>query len=421
MQPSIASRLADVLADGGWRAKARPEQLPPAGAWNGWLFLAGRGAGKTRSGAEWICESVETGEAKRIALVAPTAHDARHVMVEGESGILSIAPAWNRPDYEPSRRKLTWKSGAEAFTFSSEEADRLRGPQFDLAWADELAAWTDPQTAWDMLMLGLRLGRHPRWLATTTPRPIKLLKDLLTRKDVVISRATTFDNAANLASTFLEAVKARYEGTRLGRQELNAELLSDTPGALWQLDWLDKGRVVRAPELKRIVVAIDPAVSNSEGSDETGIVVAGIDHNDHGYVLADLSGRYGPRDWAIKAVCAYRDHKADRIVAEVNNGGAMVETTLRMVDASVPYRAVHASRGKVTRAEPISALYEQGKIHHVGTFSALEDQMCSFTSDFDRNRAGYSPDRLDALVWCLTELMTTHRAETKTAAITGLI
>lgn len=192
----------------------------------------------------------------------------------------------NRPDYEPSRRKLTWKNGAEAFTFSSEEADRLRGPQFDLAWADELAAWTDPQACWDMLMLGLRLGQHPRWLATTTPRPIKLLKDLLTRKDVVISRATTFDNAANLAPTFLEAVKARYEGTRLGRQELNAELLSDTPGALWQLDWLDKGRVVRAPELKRIVVAIDPAVSNNEGSDETGIVVAGIDHNDHGYEQA---------------------------------------------------------------------------------------------------------------------------------------
>lgn len=422
MRRSLASLLADTLADGGWRAKARHEQLPPQGdAWNGWLFVGGRGAGKTRTGSEWVCEAVETGEAKRIALVAPTSHDARHVMVEGESGILSIAPAWNRPDYEPSRRKLTWKNGAEAFTFSSEEADRLRGPQFDLAWADELAAWTDPQACWDMLMFGLRLGSHPRWLATTTPRPIKLLKELLLRKDVVVSRATTFDNASNLASTFLEAVKARYEGTRLGRQELNAELLSDTPGSLWQLDWLDKGRVARAPELKRIVVAIDPAVSNTEGSDETGIIVAGVGHDDHGYVLADLSGRYGPRDWAIKAVRAYRDHRADRIVAEKNQGGDMVETTLRMVDASVPYRAVHASRGKVTRAEPISALYEQGKVHHVGTFSTLEDQLCGFTSDFDRNRAGYSPDRLDALVWCLTELMTTHRTETITKTIAGLI
>lgn len=421
---ALASRLADTLADGGWRAKARPSQLPPQGSgWNGWLVMAGRGFGKTRTGAEWIHELVQTGSAGRIALVAPTSADARDTMVEGQSGILRTAPAWNRPEYEPSKRRLTWRNGAIATTFSSEEADRLRGPEHDAAWADELGVWNDPQHTWDMLMFGLRIGAHPRWLVTTTPKPIKLLKELLAREshDVVVTRGSTFDNAANLAPSALAALRKRYEGTRLGRQELNAELLSDTPGALWQLDWLDKGRVARAPELKRIVVAIDPAVSNTEGSDETGIIVAGVGHDDHGYVLADLSGRYGPRDWAIKAVRAYRDHQADRIVAEKNQGGDMVETTLRMVDVSVPYRAVHASRGKVTRAEPISALYEQGKVHHVGTFTALEDQLCSFTNDFDRNRAGYSPDRLDALVWCLTELMTTHRTETITKAIAGMI
>lgn len=424
MQPNtqMFGKLADALST-SWRVLARPSQLPPDGDWNGWLVMAGRGFGKTRTGAEWVKEQVEAGIAKRIALIAPTSADARDTMVEGESGILAISSTWCRPDYEPSKRRLTWPNGAVASTFSSEEADRLRGPQFDLAWADELAVWNEPQATWDMLMFGLRLGKHPRWLATTTPKPIKLLKELLTRegKDVVVTRGSTFENEANLAGPFLTAIRKRYEGTRLGRQELNAELLSDTPGALWQLDWLDKGRVARAPELKRIVVAIDPAVSNNEGSDETGIIVAGIDPSDHGYVLADLSGRYGPRDWAFKAIQAYRDYKADRIIAEANNGGQMCESTIRMVDANVPYRAVHASRGKVTRAEPISALYEQNRVSHVGTFSTLEDQLCAFTSDFDRNRAGYSPDRLDALVWALTELMAVARTETKTSTLMGLI
>jgi phage terminase large subunit-like protein len=250
-----------------------------------------------------------------------------------------------------------------------------------------------------MAMFGLRIGEHPRWLFTSTPKPIKLLRDLIARegKDVVITRGSTFENAANLAPAFLEAISARYAGTRLGRQELEAEVLSDTPGALWQLDWLDRDRVECAPELKRIVVAIDPAVSTNEGSDETGIVVAGIGGDHHGYVLEDLSGRYQPHEWAAVAVAAYRRHKADRIIAEKNQGGDMVQSTIRMVDPNVSYRAVHASRGKVTRAEPVSALYEQRKVHHVGAFTKLEDQLCSFTSDFDRNRAGYSPDRLDAL------------------------
>jgi phage terminase large subunit-like protein len=406
---SLASALAETLADGGWRSKARPEQLPPPGDWNGWLVMAGRGFGKTRTGSEWVKEHVEAGTAGRIALIAPTAGDARDVMVEGPSGILAVSSSWCRPEYEPSKRRITWPNGATASTFSSEEADRLRGPQHDLAWADEIAAMSEPSAVWDMLMFGLRIGRHPKWLATTTPKPIKLLRELLARegKDVVVTRGSTFANAANLAPAFLEAIKARYGGTRLGRQELEAELLSDTPGALWQMDWLDRDRVTKAPELKRIVVAIDPAVSNNEGSDQTGIIVAGIDadKDKHAYVLEDLSGRYAPHEWAARAVAAYQRHRADRIVAEVNNGGLMVEETLRMVSRNVAFKAVHASRGKVIRAEPVSALYEQIKIHHVGTFTELEDQLCSFTSDFDRARAGYSPDRLDAAVWALSELM----------------
>jgi len=252
----------------------------------------------------------------------------------------------------------------------------------------------------------LRFGKRPRWLSTTTPRPIKLLKELLACQggDVVVTRGSTFENEANLAPTFLAAVRQRYEGTRLGRQELNAELLSDMPGALWQLDWLDRDRVTKAPELKRIIVAIDPAVSNNEGSDETGIIVAGVGADRQAYVLEDLSGRYAPHEWAAKSIAAYRRHQADRILAEVNNGGAMVEATIRALDPRVSFKSVHASRGKAVRAEPIAALYEQRKVHHVGDFSTLEDQLCAFTSDFDRARVGYSPDRVDALVWALTEL-----------------
>jgi predicted phage terminase large subunit-like protein len=404
--PSLAGALANTLADGGWRAKARPSQLPPPGDWLGWLMMAGRGFGKNFTGAGWINELVEARAAGRIALVAATAADARDTMVEGQSGLLRMAPPWNRPEYEPSKRRLTWPNGAIATTFSSEEADRLRGPEHDAAWADELAAWNDPQATWDMLQFGLRLGVRPRWLATTTPRPIKLLKELLARegKDVVVTRGSTFENEANLAPTFLAAVRSRYEGTRLGRQELNAELLSDTPGALWSMDWLDRDRVTTAPELKRIVVAIDPAVSNKEGSDETGIVVAGVTKGEHAYVLEDLSGRYAPHEWARRAIEAYVHHKADRIIAEVNNGGAMVEATIRNIAPRISFKAVHASRGKVVRAEPIAALYEQRRVHHVGTLATLEDQMCAFTTDFDRGRAGYSPDRVDALVWALTEL-----------------
>jgi predicted phage terminase large subunit-like protein len=321
-----------------------------------------------------------------------------------------------RPEYEPSKRRLTWPNGAIATAFSSEESDRLRGPQTDFIWGDELASWSDAQSTWDMAMFGLRLGTHPRCVVTMTPRPIKLLKDLLKREgdDVVVTRGSTFDNAANLAPPFLEAIRKRYEGTRLGRQELNAELLSDTPGALWQQDWIDRDRVEALPwgNLTRIVVAIDPAVTSGEDADETGIIVAGVDAAGVAYVLEDASGRYQPHEWATKAINLYRKHHADRIIAEVNNGGALVENTIRSVDPNVSYRAVHASRGKVTRAEPISALYEQGKVHHVGTFQQLEDQLCAFTSDFSRASAGYSPDRLDALVWAITELTLTKQRPT---------
>jgi predicted phage terminase large subunit-like protein len=405
---SMFSRLASALTD-DWASKARPEQLPPDGDWwTIWLILAGRGFGKTRTGAEWVRTLAEAATVHRIALVGPTAADVRDVMVEGESGLLSICPNWNRPIYEPSKRRITWNNGVIASMFSSEEPDRLRGPQHGAGWCDEVAAWKNIAEAWNMLQFGMRLGKAPRTLITTTPKPVKLLKELLAREgqDVAITRGSTYDNRDNLAPAFFSQIVRQYEGTRLGRQELNAELLTDTPGALWQVDWLDRDRVSQAPEeLRRVVVAIDPAISTNENSDETGIIVAGVDRRGHVYVLEDLSGKYGPHEWATRACEAYIRHKADRIIGEANQGGQMVESTIRAVSRNIPFKSVHASRGKVTRAEPVSALYEQGKVHHAGTFPALEDQMCAFTSDFDRARMGYSPDRVDALVWALTEFI----------------
>ena len=407
--PSLASTLAEALSASTWLDIARPNQLPPNSLWNIWLILAGRGFGKTRTGAEWVKGLAETGAAGRIALVAPTAGDCRDIMLEGESGIMSISSPWCMPLYEPSKRRLTWPNGAQATLFSAEESDRLRGPNHDAAWADELASWADPQAVFDMLMFTMRLGKHPRTVITTTPRPIGLIKSLVKREgqDVAITRGSTYENAENLSEPFLAAMKARYEGTRLGRQELFADVLSDTPGSLWSQAWLDRDRIPHVPfgGLIRIVVAIDPAVTSGEDADETGIVVAGIDDTGHAFILEDASGKYAPHEWAAVAIQLYKKYSADRIIAERNNGGDMVETTIRSVDLNVSYKGVHASRGKVTRAEPISALYEKGKVHHVGGFTKLEDQLCSFTSDFNRSTAGYSPDRLDALVWALTELM----------------
>jgi phage terminase large subunit-like protein len=405
MADSFAAQLAEALAV-SWPATARPNQLPPAGDWQVWLLLAGRGFGKTRTLAEWVCQQAASGWAGRIALVAATAADARDVLVEGQSGILAVSPPWFRPVYESSKRRLTWPNGAIATSFSAEEPERLRGPQHDAAVCDELGAWSRPET-WDMLQFGLRLGRHPRCVVATTPRPTRLVRELLGRegRDVTVTRGSTYENRANLAPGFFDQIIGKYEGTRLGRQELNAELLDDTPGALWSHSIIDAARLAAAPNLVRIVVALDPAATSGEEADETGIVVVGKDTQGHGYVLGDASGKHQPIEWAKIALAAYRGHHADRIVAERNNGGAMVEATIRMVDGNVPVTTVWASRGKVARAEPVSALYEQGRVHHIGTFPQLEDQMCAFTADFDRARAGYSPDRLDALVWGLTELL----------------
>jgi predicted phage terminase large subunit-like protein len=365
----------------------------------------GRGAGKTRSGAEWIRQRVESGQSSRIALVAQTPADVRDVMIEGESGICSISPSWNMPLYEPSKRRLTWPNGAFALAFSSYEPDRLRGPQFDTAWCDELASWHYARETWDNLMFTMRLGTDPRVAVTTTPKPMKLVKDLMNRPDCAISRGSTYDNVQNLPTQFFQTILNRYEGTSLGRQEIYAELMDEAEGALWRREWLDGNRVASAPDLHRIIIAIDPAVTASEQSDETGIVAVGLGEDDNIYILDDVSGRYSPDGWARAAIKLYSKLEADLIVGEVNNGGDMVEYTLRTIEPSIPYKAVHASRGKRARAEPIAALYEQGKGHHVGTFPDLEDQLCTW----EPLSNDASPDRMDALVWAASELVQTGR------------
>lgn len=397
-----------------WLTTARPEQITTTNrAWSTWLILAGRGWGKTRTGGEDVADYGLWQQDSRIAIVAPTFGDARDTCVEGVSGLLSILPqshvaAWNR-----SIGELRLTNGTIFRCFASTEPDRLRGPQFHRAWCDEAAAWKYPEETWDMLQFGLRLGTNPQAVVTTTPRPIKLIKDILADSTTLTTRGSTYDNAANLAPSFLRRLKSKYEGTRLGRQELSAEILDDTPGALWTRSLieasrhrglvLDDGRIVypTLPAMARVVVAIDPqgAVSQ-DGSSETGIVVVGRGGDDRFYVLADVSLNETPIEWAKAAVAAYRAHAADRIVGEVNQGGDMVEAVLRTVDKATPYRAVRATRGKYLRAEPVSALYEQGRVSHVGAFPILEDQMCTYTPG-----AKKSPDRLDALVWAITDLM----------------
>ncbi len=379
---------------------ARPKQLAPAGDWRTWLVLAGRGFGKTRMGAEWVREQTDLHPGWRIAIVGRTAADVRDVIIEGESGLLSVCPPWAMPTYEPSKRRLTWPNGSMATAYSADEPDLLRGPQHHAALADELATWRRGEETWSNLMFGLRLGTNPRVVVTTTPRPLRLIRDLRAAPTTAITTGSTYENRANLARPFLDQIVTKYEGTRLGRQELQGELLEDIPGALWTRANLDALRVRSAPTLRRIVVAIDPAVTSGEDSDETGIVAVGKAEDGQIYVLADETCRDTPLGWARRAVALFRRLKADRLVAEVNNGGDLVEATLRAVDKHLPYTAVRASRGKRSRAEPIAALYEQGRAHHVGTFEALEDQMCMFTPDgFDG-----SPDHVDALVWGATEL-----------------
>jgi phage terminase large subunit-like protein len=553
-----------------WQVWARPTmrrpdgtytgQLPPPGSWRVWLFLAGRGAGKTRAGAEWVRAEVESGRRGRLALIGPTAADVRDVMVDGESGIRTISPAETRPVYQPTRRRLYWPhNGATALLYSAEEPDRLRGPQHDGGWCDELClvagtriatehgerpieqvragdrvwtraglrrvrhawcsspsasvwelrtadgrtlvgtashpiwvggrgfvplhtvscgdtltlwdreagspttihtpdlnasarcavplvdghvvsvrpltqraavynlevageheyfangilthncAWAYPET-FDMFLFGLRLGDDPRAVVTTTPRPTAIIRELVTLPTTVLTRGTTYENAVNLAPSFLDQIVAKYQGTRLGRQELLAEILTDTPGALWKRDQVDALRVRQAPPLRRIVVAVDPEASSGEGAAETGIIVAGLGEDGHGYVLDDRTIRGTPDTWASAAVTAYHTWHADRLCAEINNGGEMVGYTIRTVDPSISYKTLHASRGKAARAEPVAALYEQGKVHHVGYFEALEEQLVSWVP------GDTSPDRLDALVWALTELMLTGTGQVAFAA-----
>jgi phage terminase large subunit-like protein len=385
-----------------WRRHARPKQLPPEGNWRVWLIRTGRGWGKTRAAAEWVRAEVESGRRGRIALVGRTAADVRDVIVEGESGLLAVCPPWKRPDYEPSKRRLTWPNGAIATTYSADEPDLLRGPQHDGAWADELASWRFPE-AWDMLMMGLRLGENPQVVAVTTPRPIKLIRDLMAQPTTVTVTGATFENKENLPEPFLREIIARYEGTRLGRQELMGELLDDVPGALWTRTMIEQARVEKAPDMTRVVVAIDPAVTSGEDADETGILVVGKGVDGHAYVLADLSCRLSPEGWGRRAVEAFRAWGADRIVAEVNNGGDLVERNIRAIDRGVPYKSVTASRGKRKRAEPVAALYEQNRVHHLRGLERLEDQLCAFAPD--GYAGGDSPDHADALVWGVTELM----------------
>jgi len=376
---------------------ARPNQLPPPeGNWHVWLLRSGRGAGKTRAGAEWVIKRVKQGF-RRIALIGQTKGDVRDTMVEvGDSAILNISPPGFRPEYEPSKRRLTWANGAIAMIYSGDEPDQLRGPQHDTAWVDELCKFQYAQETWDNLEFGMRLGPKPQIVVTTTPRPLNLLRELLKDPLTIDVRGSTFENRANLPDDYIRRLLERYQGTRLGRQELEGELLEDMPGALWRRSFITY-RI--APDMIRAVVAIDPAVTSKPESDETGIIVAGKAVDGNYYVLADRSARVTPDAWARRAIQAFRDFKLDRVIGETNNGGDMVGLTLRTIEPSIPFKAVQASRGKVARAEPISALYEQGKVFHTQLFPELEDQLCMWTPE-----SGESPDRLDALVWALSEL-----------------
>lgn len=393
-----SEQAAELLYD--WKFWARPNQLEPAGDWQFWLVLGGRGMGKTRLGGEWVRSKVESKQARRIALVAEDAGDARDVMVEGDAGILAIShPNW-RPVYEPSKRRLTWPNRAQATIYSAADYETLRGPSHDLAWCDEVFKWRYAQQTWDNLMLGLRLGDKPRCCITSTPRPTPLLKMLQADSHTVTTVGTTYENRGNLSPSFFSHIIQKYEGTRLGRQELLAHILDDVPGALWRLSLIDQFRIAKAPpDLIRIVVAIDPAVTATDESDETGIVVAGLGKDQHGYLLEDRSGRYSPDEWARVAIAAYDHWKADRVIGEANNGGDMVESTVRTVRKNLSFSKVWASRSKQTRAEPVSALYEQGKVHHVGGFASIEDEMTTWIPGMK------SPSRMDAAVWAFTELM----------------
>lgn len=387
-----------------WPFKARPNQIEPDGQWRTWLALAGRGFGKTEAGAQWIRHRVANG-ARSIALIAETQKDLEEVMVKR---LLTISPPGEMPTVRYKPVRLVWPNGAEALGYNGTEPDQLRGPEFDTAWVDELAKYRYARDLWDMLQFTMRSGDDPRVFVTTTPRPIPVLREIIADPSTVVTRGRTLDNAANLPASYIKAVTDRYAGTRLGRQELDAEMLDDVPGALWTRDMVDAGRLDEAPQLARVVVGVDPSGTKGASAggvqgDDIGIVIAGLGVDGRGYVLADFTCQLSPEGWARRVNEAASVYKADRIVAEANFGGAMVEAVLRSVDRNASIKMVTASRGKVARAEPIAAMYEQGKVSHIGGLPELEDQLCNFTP------SGYvgegSPDRADALIWALTELM----------------
>ena len=387
-----------------WKFWARPKQLAPKGGWATWILRAGRGFGKTRSGAQWFHERAMQ-QRRWMALVARTPADARDFCIEGVGGILRNVPPNEKPHYEPSKRRLTWKNGTWATIYSDDEPDQLRGFSGDTAWLDEFGKYKNPEDVWDNLQFGMREASKdkPRRIITTTPKPIKILKTIEAMPDTVTVIGSSYENRSNLDADWFDKTLRPYEGTRLGRQEIHAEIIEDVEGALWNVGQIEKTRVERAPEMKRIVIAVDPAVTAKAESDETGIVVVGRGTDDHGYVLADLSMRASPNRWANEVVRAYYKHYADRVVAEVNNGGDLVSTVIRGVDANISYSDVRAKRGKYTRAEPVAALYEQFRIHHVGAFPQLEDQMTTWVP------GDKSPDRIDALVWGFTELFLNNK------------
>lgn len=401
LQPSkTRNKVLDTLTDSeilaleyDWRFWARDKQRLPSQPFFVWVILAGRGFGKTRTGAETVREWVKSN--RYVNLIGATADDARDIMIEGESGILSVCPNNERPEYKKATRKLVWQNGAESLIFTADEPERLRGKQHYKIWADEVASWRY-QEAWTQAMMGLRLGDKPQAVVTTTPKPTKLIIDLVNDKRNIVTVGTTYENKANLAPGFFEYVITKYEGTRLGLQELEAKILTDNPGALWKREQIDNNRVTTYPDLTRVVVGVDPTAS--AGGDEAGIVTAGMSGSDY-YTLSDDSRQGTPQEWASAAVAAYHRHKADCIVAEKNNGGDMVEAVIKQVDPTVNVKLVWASRGKVTRAEPVAAVAEQGRDHHVGYFAALEDELCMWQP------GDPSPNRLDAKVWAITELM----------------
>lgn len=389
-----------------WSVCARKTQrIPTSDHWQTWLILAGRGFGKTRTGAETVRQLVMTKQVRYVGLIGQSMVEAASVMVQGESGLLNVFPPEDRPIFSPSGQKIFFKNGAVATLFGGNTPERLRGPQFDLVWIDEFAKFRNPEELYNQVMLCLRLGMHPRCIITTTPRPFPLLEKLLTDETTVVTRGSTFDNAENLAPTYIAQMKSTYAATRLGAQELYAEILSEREGALWNRSMI-RYKVPMNENWRRIVIAIDPATTHHDQSDETGIMVVGLHDDGCVYVLDDLSGRLPPTEWGTRVTEAYWSYKADRVVAEVNKGGDLVERVVKSIDSHIAYKAVRATRGKVVRAEPVASLYEQGKVFHVRPLAALEQQIC----DYVPNRTAKSPDRMDALVWAITDLMLAREA-----------